>query len=153
MSSPKVKLVKGLYLAKKNKQVFGRDHDIAAAIRINTINHQNQHHAMVNGLYSILADHVDVITEEEYYRLNGIFQTLQISETGKPGQNNTHYRAMDGKEKLGYHSRDRALSVLYHYRMTKPDDEYDAYLCDVCNKYHMGRLLKENEELTPTPSN
>lgn len=143
MSSPTVKLVKGLYLAKKNKQPFGRDHGICGAIKIKTINHQNQHHATVNDMYAIQADHVEVITEERFHELNKLFNSLKISETGKPGQNSTHFRAMDGKEKIGY-GKQRVLQILFHYRLTKPDEEYDAYLCDVCNQHHIGRLLNED---------
>lgn len=135
----------GDYIAKKNKQVFGRDHDTCAALRISTITFKgnNQHHSVVNSMFNIQADHVDIITEEEFNRLNNIFSSLKISETGKPGQNSSHYRTIDGKEKLGYYSRDRALQILFHYHLTKPGEEYEAYLCDFCSRFHMGKLLKD----------
>ena len=131
-------------LVKKNKQVFGRANQVRASIKIQKVIRKNDTHYLINGLYAIDPAAVDIIPEQEANRINRLYKSLEISETGKPDQTGTHYRTIDGKEKLGYPSKGRAKAALFHHLMTKPNEDYDCYFCDFCSMYHLGRLLKED---------
>jgi hypothetical protein len=133
----------GTCIVKKNKQVFGRANQVRPSIKIGKVVRRGDHHYIINGIYTIDPEMVEVIPEEEANRINRLYKSLEISETGKPGQTGTHYRTIDGKEKLGYPSKGRAKAALFHRLLTKPDEDYDAYLCPECDKRFQERLKDE----------
>lgn len=133
------KLKVGDCIRKTNNQIFGRDHDMAAAIEVKSMKTNNRG-TVVNGLFNVRKGTVKTISSEEMDGLNEFYNSLTVSPNTNTAINTSHFREDNGMEKIGYKRAERALAILFHDLQKYPGKPLAVYLCDHCQHYHLGKI-------------
>jgi hypothetical protein len=75
-----------------------------------------------------------------------LYFNLEISESLKKEDNSFHFRLDNGAEKVGYSSKRSVLASLYRLIQIYPKEIFQAYVCDFCGKYHIGKTTLEDNQ-------
>lgn len=143
-----LKLKVGDFIMKKNFTLFGSRVNKSAMLEIKKVQRHPkwQNHALnrggvlLNGVFELLQDSVEVITAEKAQEIQAIYEDFKISESTKPELNTSCVREDNGKQKEAL-SESSARRVLYRYKMLNPSGGYEIYRCSHCKELHLGKTL------------
>lgn len=99
----------------------------------------------INGRHYFNPESLVEITEQEAQDLMSVFEGLQISESIGTGLSTSCFRDDNGKGKQGFPEAKQALKVLFKFQVTRPNDNFEAYKCDTCEQYHIGKRPSDED--------
>ena len=87
-------------------------------------------------------DNIIFITKKELDDLYSIYHSLELSKPVNLSVEETCYTNYSGKrtEKVKVKSRGEIIKTLYLFKMRKPEEKFQAYLCPNCGFYHIGKI-------------
>jgi hypothetical protein len=105
-------------------------------MKINTASYTNNR-LTINGVH--FSDVLPLsITEAEALQLQKEWEELVIGDNRSENTEFEHFREDNGEEKVGY-SKEAVKYILFKFQKNKPEGNFGAYICSVCNKYHIGK--------------
>lgn len=126
----------GQIIIKKSFTIFNTDQ--TPVLTIKKIEPWSIGQYRINGTYVILQKNVEIVNQEEADQIVEIWKSSQhLSELLKDDFNGSCVRE-DGKKKQTY-SIKQFPHVLFSWKMKKPADGFEAYICSHCNEIHIGK--------------
>lgn len=102
-----------------------------------------------NHYYFDSIDDIVIIDLDKHIKLTNLFNELKLSEPESLSVEETCYTTYSGArtEKMKYKYEDVVLHSLYRFILTRPDEIFQAYKCPNCDAYHIGRIVKKEENV------
>lgn len=137
-----IQFKKGMWLKKANYGMFTDGKPVTQVKSCNWTKPKKEGEEkliIINGKNFFKPESLVEITEGEAENLLKLFDSLQISESIGTGMSTSCFRDDSGKPKQGFKEAKQALKVLFKFQVTRPNDNFEAYKCDTCNQYHIGK--------------